>query len=370
MQHIPILIFVNSFRLGGSERQAVELIKRLDRSRFSVVVACFQREGPLVDELPRDIIALEEFRLSSFANWATCRHAGRFVALLRRTGIKIVQCFDFYSNVFAIPFARLAGVPIILGSRRDQKVMRTWKQQKVDQWCLSLATGVVANSAAAKNQLVKDEGIRPERTWVIHNGLDLDCFDAPERSSRNDEEIRIGIVANLRPEKGHLVFLDAVYIFSQSYSKVRFVIAGDGSMRGKIEARIRELGIKDQVELTGVVKNVSAFLRSGNLDILVNSSDSESLPNAVMEAMAASLPVVATDVGGTNELVVDGQTGYLIKAGDSRGLADRLALLCNDPERSRKMGRAGRNRVSQQFTVFKMARNFENLYMDLVSRST
>src|SRR5439155_11288580 len=100
--------------------------------------------------------------------------AGRFLGLLMRSRVQVLQCFDFYSNMFAIPLARLARVPVILGSRRDQKVMRTRRQQKAEQWCLSLATGVVTNSAAVKNQIVSEDGIRAERAWVIHNGLDLD----------------------------------------------------------------------------------------------------------------------------------------------------------------------------------------------------
>ena len=175
-------------------------------------------------------------------------------------------------------------------------------------------------------------------------------------------------MANLRPEKGHLVFLDAASFLARSCPQARFVIVGDGSMRGKIEARIIELGLNNRVQLTGVIENIPAFLQTGNVDILVNPSDSESFPNAVMEAMAASLPVVATDVGGTNELVDEGVTGYLVPPGEGGVMAERLARLCNDADTRLKMGEAGRRRIVERFTVDLMARKFEKLYQSLLSR--
>jgi glycosyltransferase involved in cell wall biosynthesis len=376
MQKIRALIFVDSLRLGGSERQAVELCKRLDRSSVEPLLACFQKEGPLAEELQGYFEDIHAFPLQGFFNAAAVRQAGRFLGLLKRSRVQVVQCFDFYSNMFAIPLARLARVPVILGSRRDQKVMRTRMEQKAEQWCLSLATGVVTNSAAIKNQIVREDGIRSERVWVIHNGLDLDRFDRQgepsspgERATRKNDEVRIAVVANLRPEKGHLVFVNAANLLARSCPQARFAIVGDGSMRGKIEARIRELGLNNRVQLTGAVENIPAFLKAGNADILVNPSESESFPNAVMEAMAASLPVVATDVGGTNELVAEGLTGYLVPRDEGTVMAERLARLCNDPDTRVKMGEAGRRRIVERFTADLMAKKFENLYQSLVNRN-
>ena len=375
MKKIRVLIFVDSFRIGGSERQAVELIKRLDRSCIELIVACFQKNGPLLEELPASLGEVQAFPLSGFVNSNALRQAWRFLALLKRSRVQIVQCFDFYSNMFAIPLARLAGVPIVLGSRRDKAVMRTKAQQVAERWCFPLASGVVANSEAVKDHLVRQDGMSSGRVWVIHNGLDVDHFDqlndGPYTMKRDEKNgaVRIGVVANLRPEKGHLFFLDVAQLLLQSYPQVCFVIAGDGSMRGRIEAKIRVLELKDHVQLTGAVKNVPAFLKSGNVDILVNPSDSEGFPNAVMEAMAAALPVVATDVGGTSELVREGLTGYLVQPGDGAAMADRLTRLCKDPETRRKMGEAGRRRIAEQFTADQMARKFENLYQNLVRGS-
>jgi len=137
-------------------------------------------------------------------------------------------------------------------------------------------------------------------------------------------------------------------------------------MKGLIASRIRELSLSKRVQLLGFVRDIPSFLR--NLDIVVLPSSSEAFPNAVQEAMAASLPVVATDTGGTRELVIDGETGFLVSPNDSSALADCIGRLCSDREMCLKMGEAGRRRVAEQFTADRMARRFEDLYLELLTR--
>src|SRR5207247_1769118 len=209
----------------------------------------------------------------------------------------------------------------ILASRRDEANMRTSVQRWAELWSYGLATGVVANAEAIKDQLIKRDKVSSEKVWVIHNGLDLDRFDRHGGPSSGgfvpqSHGPRIAVIANLRPEKGHLVFLDAVQRLTKSNPQARFLIVGDGVRREQIEMRVRELGLTEQVQLTGAVKDIPALLRSVDIAVLP-SLKNEGLPNAVMEAMAASVPVVATDTGGTCELVIDGLTGFLVKPGDA-----------------------------------------------------
>jgi hypothetical protein len=151
---IRVLIFVNSFRIGGSERQAVELFRRLDRSRFEPILACFQKDGPLSEELPDGLHGVESFPLSGFFNSNALRQATKLYHLCRARQIQVVQCFNYYSNVFAIPIARLARVPVILGCRREEAVMRTATHQLAERWSYRLATGVIANAEAINEQVV------------------------------------------------------------------------------------------------------------------------------------------------------------------------------------------------------------------------
>jgi glycosyltransferase involved in cell wall biosynthesis len=373
MKKIRVLVFTNSFRIGGSERQALELIKRVDPARFEITVACFQKDGPLLTDLPLAITQPHEFPLERFFHPSTAGHAFRFIRLLKRNHIQVIQCFDFYSNLFAIPLARLAGVPVILASRRDEASMRTPAQRRAELWSYYLATGVVANAEAIKDQLVRRDRVSSGKVWVIHNGLDVDRFDRHEGSPSEGtvsrrQGLTVAVVANLRPEKGHFVFLDAAKRLTKSNPQIRFLIVGDGVMRDRIKTRVSELGLTEQVQLTGAVKDIPALLRSVDIAVLP-SLKNEGFPNAVMEAMAASVPVVVTDTGGTSELVIDGLTGYMVQPGDAAALGDRIGRLCGDAEMRRKMGEAGRQRIIDHFTSNRIARKFEALYSRLASAS-
>jgi L-malate glycosyltransferase len=371
MSRIKVLIFINSFRVGGSERQALEVIKRLDRTRFEPFVACFQKEGSLLSELPSDTGMIHTFPLHGFFNWPAFKQGLEFRKLIRQSGIQVVQCFDFYSNLFAIPWSRISRVPIILGARRDEASMRTSGQHYTELLVYRLATGIVANAENIKNQLVVRDKLVSEKVWVIQNGLDLDRFDERRQQSGNSEMknvsgLSIAIVANLRPEKGHLVLLAAIRRLADRFSMLKVFIVGNGPMKESIIQRIIELKLTHCVEMTGELKDVPAFFKTIDIAVLP-SLKNEGFPNSVMEAMAASLPVVATDTGGTPELVSDGLTGYLVPPADSQALQDRLGKLCADGELRKKMGEAGRQKVIERFTADRMVRRFEHLYEALLT---
>jgi glycosyltransferase involved in cell wall biosynthesis len=373
VERIRVLVFTNTFRVGGSERQAVELIRSLDRDRFEPIVACFRHDGPLLRDLPADLPPPEAFPLTAFWHAGAAYQAWRFLRLLRRRRVAVVQCFDFYANVFAIPLARLAGVPVVLGSRRDEGTVRTTAQRRVERWCYRHADAVVANGAAIGRQLVERDGLPKNRVVVVHNGIDLGRFDrlaerAPGQPTGAVRGPTVAVVANLRPEKGHLVFLEAAARLAQRCPDAEFVIAGDGPERDRIAARIATSAAAPHVRMAGAVANVAAFLRDVDI-VALPSLTNEGFPNAAMEAMAAARPLVATDSGATRELVVDGVTGYLVPPGDAAQLADRLAELCADPLARRRMGARGRERVASLFTADRMGHRFGTLFETLLARA-
>jgi L-malate glycosyltransferase len=370
MRKIRVLIFVDSFRLGGSERQGVELAKRLSRREFEPSVVCFTKEGPLIKELPTDISEVESFPLNGFRSAGTLHQAARLYQYLRRRRIDVLQCFDFYSNLFAIPIARLARVPVVLAARREEGVTKTNNQRLAQQLVYRLATGVVANAEALKEQVLQNNGLSKRKVWVVHNGLDTQRFTDVEHSSKSEDVnrstgITIAVIANLRPEKGHSMFLQAAKLLIEKGRMAHFIIAGDGSMKNEIKSQIAGMSLGKQVEMVGAIGDIPAFLKSIDIAVLP-SLRNEGFPNSIMEAMASSLPVVASDSGGTRELVIDGETGFIVEPGVPEGLADRLGKLCDDRELRIKMGEAGRFRVMSHFTADKMAEKFGALYRRLV----
>lgn len=370
MKKTRVLVFTNNFLTGGTERQAVELVKRLDRSRFEPFMACFRKEGPFIHDLPPSM-DVHLFPLTSLCNSTAVREGARFLRFLHRTRVEVVQSFDFYANLFAVPLARLAGVRVVLACRRDEGIMRSPAHQKAERWAYRMATGVVANARAIKDQLVSREGLRPGRVWAIHNGLDLAKFDQILQTATpppKEGAITVAVVANLRPEKGHRIFLDAVEKLLAPLPHVQFLIVGDGILRHEIEAEVKNRGLSDRVRMTGMVNPVAAILKAIDVVVLPSLSN-EGLPNSVMEAMAAGLPVVATSTGGTGELVLNGLTGYLVPPNDARALAGRIATLCRNRDLRQKMGLEGRRLIVEQFTADLMARRFETLFDDLLGRA-
>ncbi len=371
MGRLRVLVFANSFRRGGSERQALELFRNLDRSKYDARLATASTDGPLRALLPCHVEDVQVYPLVSFKDASFVRSAVRFYRYLRREQIDVVQCFDFYSNLFAIPVARMAQVPIVLGARREESTVKTSMQRRIQRWVYRLASGVVANASSIRDLLIKDEQLPPASVWAIPNGLDLEVFDAAvaqSRYQRSEKLVHFAVVANLRPEKGHGIFIEAVARIAPQQPHVRFLIAGEGPMRGMIEEAISRFRLEQTVELVGEVQDVPSFLASID-GVVLPSITNEGFPNAVMEAMAASLPVVATDSGGTRDLVVEGETGFVVPTNNVGVLASKIEILCQDEELRRKMGEAGRWRIATCFTTRHMARQYEALYEMLRAKS-
>jgi glycosyltransferase involved in cell wall biosynthesis len=248
----------------------------------------------------------------------------------------------------------------------------------LDEWMdrVVMATSgrIVANSERAVEVLTGGLGVKQEKCCAIHNGLDLEEFDrsigkdigfSGLPSSVDPERPAICAVANLRPVKRLDVLIRAFVRVTAKSLGCSLWLVGDGPSRKMLEGLARDLGVSSQVHFLGHRNEIPAILNLATLGVLC--SDREGLSNAIVEYMAAGLPVVATDVGGNEELVVEGETGLLVPAGDSTALAEAILWLLYHPEAARQFGEAGRRRVEEQFTAWRMAKETERLYEELVS---
>ena len=333
-----------------------ELVRRLDRDRFDVRVACFHRDGAW---LPRvaETASVTEFPIRGFARSATIRQAAAFARWCRRNGVQIVQSCDLYTNVFALPAAALAGVPVRIGSRRELNPDKTAAQIALQRLAYRCAHLVVANSSAARQQ-VEQEGVPSGRVRVIPNGITIAHF-TPASGVRPVRTVLT--VANLRREKAHDVLLKAAAQLAPAHPQLRFVVAGGGPREGELRALSSSLGLDGRVEFLGHVENVPALL--ARADAFVLPSLSEAFPNAAMEAMAAGLPVVASAVGGLLDLIEHGRNGLLVPAGDCDALAAAMASLVADPALAARLGGAARDDVAYRYSFERMVRSFEELYL-------
>lgn len=355
---IPVAIVITSFDAGGTERQMIELMRRLDRRRFTVHAACFHRRGAWLPLVESAVASIAEFPISGFGRPATWRQVRAFGRWCKETGVQVVHTCDFYANVFGLPAAAWAGVPVRIGSRRDLNPGRSLAQIGLQRLAYAAAHQVVANSRAAAGRLA-DEKVPRGRIAVIPNGVDLERF--PIGKARSGPVRRVITVANLRPEKAHEVLIEAAAQLAPDHPDLEYAIVGDGPRREELEELVRRRGVEHQVRLLGHREDVPRLLADADLYVL--PSRTEAFPNGIIEAMAAGLPVVACGVGGMLELVEPNRTGALVPPDDAGALAAAVRAMVAAPRRAREMGAAGRHDIELRFSFERMVEGFEALYV-------
>ena len=353
-----------------------------DSGRFSVHVACLDGGGVLRPEIDKlDLNELPEYRLTSFHDRNMIKQLRCFASHLRSRQISLVHTHDYYSNIFGMAGALLAGVPVRIASRRETSGLRTAAQKQLELIAFRMAQAIVVNAEAVRKQLLKD-GVPEKKPVVIYNGLDLSRFpqesDLPETMALSalklPKEINghkprfVTIVANMHHDvKDYPMFLRSARRVHESFPEAVFLLIGDGNMIESLRQLTREMGIGDNTEFLGHCKNVEQVLRLSEVCVL--SSKAEGFSNAILEYMAAGKPVVATDVGGAREAVSEGETGYLVAAGDDHAMSDRLISLLSNPQLGGEMGQRGRRVVEENFSCKAQLGKTEALYEKLLGQS-
>lgn len=381
---IRLVTFVNAFAVGGTERHVVNLGKSLDRSQFDVRLACFRRLGQFLDEVEASRLPIWEYPINSLHNSRTLALQWRFARDLRRHRIQIVHTYNFYPNVFALAPARLARGPRVVASIRDTGVYQTPMQKRVQRIACRMAHCIVVNAEAVRTWLI-GEGYRPGKIVVIRNGVDLSKFESKSDGPRVRREIGVpqgvpivAVVSRLHELKGLDDFLAAAALLASRRREVRFLVVGgrlspkdgipvkDDAYLDSLARQARHLGISDRVVFTGFRLDVADLMKEVSVSVL--PSLSEGLSNVLLESMAAGVPVVTTPVGGSPEAVVDGETGFLVPTRSPGHLARAIDALLADPGLAERMGRAGRRRIVENFSLDSMARATERLYRSLLAR--
>jgi glycosyltransferase involved in cell wall biosynthesis len=359
---IPLAVVMTRFEPGGTERQMIELVRRLDPSRWEVHVACFHAEGAWLDRVTHAAASIAEFPITSFRSPDALRRLWNFARWCRSHRIAVVHTTELYSNIFGLPGAALAGVPVRIGNRREINPDKSAAQIALQRAAYGCAHKVVANSRAAADRLL-EERVPAHKIAVVSNGLDVGSFYSRTAS---DRPRKVLVVANLRPEKGHDVLVDAAADLLARVPDAEFEIVGGGPELAKIVARTEARQIRGAFTFLGHRDDVAARLAAA--DIFVLPSRSEAFPNAVLEAMGAGLPIVASGVGGIVELIAEGRTGLLVPAGDARALADRLARLMSEPGLAARLGDAARAEAQARYSFDRMVAAFDSIYVTELTR--
>jgi glycosyltransferase involved in cell wall biosynthesis len=367
---IGVLYVVGSFKSGGTETQLLEILRRLDRSRFQPIVVCFEKRGGLLPEVERLRVPVEEIGTKRFVSTITWRALRAHAARALSHGVRIIQGFHFHGSLYgALLKGRCAGARLVACEQalygpdaRHHRAARSWYYGRTDS--------VVANCEAVRQAVASRDRIDPDRIAVIYGGVDIERF-RPRRAGGSlpagfpgGSGPFVGLVGRLHPDKGQMLLVEAAPSILESVPGARFVLAGEGPQRAEIESAIAARNLAERFTLLGDRRDVPDLL--GAFDLLVLPSASEGFSNAVLEGSASGIPVIASAVGGNPEIVVEGETGKLFPAGDRRALADAVIEVLREPGVAVAMGEAGRRRVEEMFPLDSMVRNHEKLYDTLL----
>lgn len=372
-----ILQFIGSFHQGGSERHAVTLTRLLkNEGSFEVFAATLSKGGALLAEAESiGLRAIPEFPLTSFYNANFVRQVRSCAKYLRENKIDVVHTHDFYTNVFGMAASSLAGVPVRITSRRETTGIRSGAQQFVEKLAFGRSSVIIANCNAVRDHLIA-RSISPDKIRVIHNGIDVDRFATPGQDNAAsrlelglpaDGNIRfVTIVANLRHDvKNVPMLLRAALRVVESDPNIHFVLAGEGPLGPQLNETAMRMGLADQVHFIGTRRDVPSLLAISAVCTL--TSRAEGFSNSILEYMAAGRPVVATDVGGASEAIIEGETGYLVPTDDDQTLAVRLLEILRDEQTADEFGARGRAVVAERFSLDTLSASHLDLYRSLVN---
>ena len=368
MNKTNILQIIATLDIGGAERQLIELVKRLDKNKYNVTVCCITRGGPLEEDLRKlgieYHILYKRFKLDFTVIF-------RLIRLIRQKKTDLVHTWNFTANAWGRVSAWIAGVPVVIAEEHGTFYSSLRHQIFVDKLLLKCTDKIITVSDNLKESVGRIEKIPYEKIIAIHNGIDINEFSTSINNTNLKNELKIdrecpvvGIVARLDSVKDHETFLRAAEYIIKEMPEVRFLIVGDGELRGKLEFLAGEIGLREKVIFTGFRRDINNILPF--IDIFVLCSISEALGIAILEAMACSKPVVATNVGGIPEGVKNEETGILVAPENPEALAKGIIRLLRNKEEARRMGLAGRRRVEQYFDINLKVKKVEEIYDELI----
>ena len=359
---VPVALFLSSFAPGG-RRAILELLRRMDRQRFAMHVACFKGQGDWLSDVAPHAASIAEFPVRDLHRAHTFAEVRRFGRWCKDRGIAIVHTTDLPTNVFGLPAAAVAGVPVRIGSRREVTTRGSTGQLALQRAAYGCAHVVVAGSQAAAERLAC-ERVPAARVQVVPDGIAVDEYAPrpPDRPIR-----RVITISPIGRDTGHDTLVTAIPAVLRRCPDLEFLFVGDGPGRARIEALATATGVADRVRFLPPTDDTPHLLATSDLFVLPSGTADDL--DGVLQAMAAGLPVVAARHGGAPELVDHQRTGVLVPPGDVGRLSFALLDLVQWPAHASKLGDAARRAVAGRYAYDRMVSAVERLYLERLAAS-
>lgn len=357
-----ILFLSTSSGPGGAERVINNLAVSLNPERYRAVL-CLFRPGWLQERSESCGIRTFILPTHGMTDW---RWALQFKQLLRQEQVDLIHAHEFDANVQGTFVATLTGIPLVATVHGKNYFWERFRRRVAYRWVSRRAT-MVAVSQNLKDFIVERVGVSPRRVKVLYNGVDahrhcdrVEVVECRKELGLPENHQVVGVVGNLYPVKGHQYLIEAIPAVLKICPNTSFVFAGRGQLETELKEQVCRLGVEDRVFFLGLRPDIPRILAM--LDVFALPSLSEGLSMAILEAMIAGKPVVATQVGGNPELVLDGETGFLVPPRDSQALAAKLITSLTNRRQSAQFAEKGKRRAEGQFSLRTMVSSYQALY--------
>jgi L-malate glycosyltransferase len=365
MKRLKVMHLVHGLNTGGLENGVVNLCNRLDTSQFAPAICVLKHGEALESRVDSNRVELFEVK-RYFGNDPSLPF--RLAWQMKRRQIEILHTHSWVTLVEGMAAAKMARVRTVIHGEHGTMEERP-RNVRVQRWLWPRAAQITAVSASLADRMAQIVGFSRDRIQVIPNGVDTDRFRPLEigagclrqQLGLPSQSLLIGMVARLVPVKNHAGVFRALASLRAANVEADLALAGNGPLREELQQLARDLQIQTHVHFLGDIDNVECLLNA--IDVFVLNSHSEGMSNTILEAMACSIPVVATLVGSNSELVAEGESGYLVPPDNHIALSQALVELAKYPELRRSMRKTARLQIERQFSIQRMVQGYTDLYL-------
>lgn len=372
---IKILFIIDQLVSGaGTEKHLLQLASGLNARGHKCKIVTFLASDKMIQKYKSHHLDIKEIKVDRIYDLNAFIRAFKLIKMIRRFKPDVIQCFHFQSDTYGAILSKIANCHAkIISSKRDMGDLKTKRQLLMNRCANWIINRNIAVCNKVAERVSTDEKIALSKITTIYNGIDLKecgCIDSCKEDIRNSVNLNgndfvIGIVCLLRPEKDVSTFLKAVKGIKDKVGNLKVLVVGDGPDRSNLERYAKNNGMEDNVIFTGYVKRVNEYIALMDIVCLTPKSN-EGMSNVIIEEMALNKPVIATDVGGNAELVLDGKTGFIIQPKDTKSLEKYLLKLYQDEALRMKMGAAAKERIENEFRLEHMINKTEAFYRDCI----